>query len=119
MVRAVRQTNKPCVAFKILAAGRLSERRQWVEQAYQQTFEAIKPSDAVIVGMYDRYSDQPAENAALVRRTVLEVTSIWRRLKEADPESAKRLMRIAIVQAQAFEAAVNAATRQLENEMAD
>jgi len=54
-----------------------------------------------------------------IRRTVLEVTSIWRRLKEADPATAKRLMRIAIVQAQAFEAAVNAATKQLENEMAD
>jgi len=28
----------------------------------------IKSSDAVIVGIYDRYTDQPAENAALVRR---------------------------------------------------
>ena len=26
----------------------------------------MKPTDIVIVGMYDRYSDQPAENAALV-----------------------------------------------------
>jgi len=29
MFKAVRQTSKPCLAFKILAAGRLSERRQW------------------------------------------------------------------------------------------
>ena len=29
---------------------------------------AIKPSDGVIVGIYDRYSDQPAEDAELVRR---------------------------------------------------
>ena len=68
MFKAVRQTEKPCLAFKILAAGRLSERRQWVEQAFRQTFESIKPGDAAIVGIYDRYSDQPAENAALVRR---------------------------------------------------
>jgi len=68
MFKAVRQTKKPCLAFKILAAGRLSERRQWVEQAFRETFESIKPSDAVIVGIYDRYSDQPAENAAMVRR---------------------------------------------------
>ena len=68
MFKAIRQTDKPCLAFKILAAGRLSERRGWVEQAFRQTFESIKPSDAVIVGIYDRYSDQPAENAALVRR---------------------------------------------------
>ena len=68
MYRAIRQTPKPCLAFKILAAGRLSDRPQTVEAAFAQAFESIKPTDAVIVGMYDRYSDQPAENAALVRR---------------------------------------------------
>ncbi len=68
MYRAIRQTPKPCMAFKILAAGRLSDRPQTVEAAFAQAFASIKPADAVIVGMYDRYSDQPAENAALVRR---------------------------------------------------
>ncbi len=68
MFKAIRQTRRPCLAFKILAAGRLSERKQWVEQAFRQTFESIKPSDAVIVGIYDRYSDQPAENAEYVRQ---------------------------------------------------
>ena len=68
MFKAIRQTERPCLAFKILAAGRLSERRQWVEQAFRQTLQSIKPKDGVIVGIYDRYSDQPAENAALVRR---------------------------------------------------
>lgn len=68
MFKAMRQTQRPCLAFKILAAGRLSDRRQWVEQAFRQTFESIKPSDGVIVGIYDRYSDQVAEGAALVRR---------------------------------------------------
>jgi len=64
MFKAIRQTKRPCLAFKILAAGRLAERKEWVEQAFRQTFEGIKPTDAVIVGIYDRYSDQPAENAA-------------------------------------------------------
>ena len=68
MFKAIRQTRRPCLAFKILAAGRLSEHKPWVEQAFRQTFEAIKPHDAVIVGIYDRYSDQPAENAEYVRR---------------------------------------------------
>ncbi|MFP4056929.1 MAG: hypothetical protein ACLF0G_08675 [Candidatus Brocadiia bacterium] len=68
MFRAMRQTRRPCLAFKILAAGRLSDRKEWVEEAFRQTFAAIKPTDAVIVGVYDRYSDQPAEDAALVRR---------------------------------------------------
>jgi len=68
MFKAMRQTKRPCLAFKILAAGRLSERRQWVERAFRDTFASIKPNDAAIVGIYDRYSDQPAEDAALVRR---------------------------------------------------
>jgi len=68
MFKAIRQTRRTCLAFKILAAGRLSERKEWVEQAFRQTFAGIKPTDGVIVGIYDRYSDQPAENAAYVRR---------------------------------------------------
>jgi len=68
MFRAMRQTKRPCLAFKILAAGRLSERRQWVEEAFRQTYESIKPIDGAIIGIYDRYSDQPAECAAMVRR---------------------------------------------------
>ncbi len=68
MFKSIQQTKRPCLAFKILAAGRLSERKAWVEQAFRDTFAGIKPSDAVIVGIYDRYSDQAAENAALVRR---------------------------------------------------
>ena len=68
MYKMIRQTRRTCLAFKILAAGRLSEHPEWVEQAFRETFAAIKPGDAVIVGMYDRESDQPAENAELVRR---------------------------------------------------
>jgi len=68
MYRAIQSTKRPCLAFKILAAGRLSERRPWVEQAFRETFASIKPGDAAIVGMYDEHSDQPAENAAMVRR---------------------------------------------------
>ena len=68
MFKMIQQTKRTCLAFKILAAGRLSERREWVERAFQETYAAIKPGDAAIVGIYDRYSDQAAEDAALVRR---------------------------------------------------
>ncbi len=68
MFKVMQQTRRPCLAFKILAAGRLSDRAEWVERAFRDTFAAIKPSDAVIVGMYDRYTDQPAENAEFARR---------------------------------------------------
>jgi hypothetical protein len=68
MFRAIRRTKRPCLAFKILAAGRLSEHRGWVEQAFRQTLQSIKPGDGMIVGIYDQYSDQPAEDAEFVRR---------------------------------------------------
>jgi hypothetical protein len=68
MFKAMRQTKRPCLAFKILAAGRLSERREWVEAAFKQTFEGIKPADGVIVGIYDKFTDQPAEDAGFTRR---------------------------------------------------
>jgi hypothetical protein len=68
MFRVMRQTTRPCLAFKILAAGRLSDRPEWVERAFRDTFQSIKPDDAVIVGIYDRYTDQAGECAELVRR---------------------------------------------------
>jgi hypothetical protein len=68
MFKVMNQTKRPCLAFKILAAGRLSDRRHWVEQAFRETYQSIKPTDGAIIGIYDRYSDQPAECAALVRR---------------------------------------------------
>lgn len=68
MYQAIRQTQRPCLAFKILAAGRLSERKEWVEQAFQSAFAGIKPKDAIIVGIYDKYADQPAACAELTRR---------------------------------------------------
>ncbi|NLD74042.1 MAG: hypothetical protein GX649_15170 [Chloroflexi bacterium] len=68
MYAAIRQTERPCLAFKILAAGRLCERQETVEAAFEQAFRSIKPTDAVIVGMYPEYEDQIALNAAYVRR---------------------------------------------------
>ena len=68
MYKVMRQTDKPCLAFKILAAGRLCDKQEWVEQAFESAFQQIKANDAVIVGMYPEYEDQPAINAAYVQR---------------------------------------------------
>ncbi len=68
MFRAIRGTAKPCLAFKILAAGRLCNGPDTVEKAFRETLQQIKPNDAIIVGMYPEYEDQVAINADLVRR---------------------------------------------------
>ena len=68
MYKAMRGTDKPCLAFKILAAGRLCDQQELVEAAFEQAFREMKPNDAVIVGMYPEYEDQVAINAEYVRR---------------------------------------------------
>lgn len=68
MTAAVRKTRKPCLGFKILAAGRRTNRPEQVAQAFEFALGNIKPTDAVIVGMYPRYRDEPRENAEHLRR---------------------------------------------------
>jgi len=38
-----------------------------IRQCFETAFSNIKPSDAVIVGMYQQLNDQVGENAAIVR----------------------------------------------------
>jgi hypothetical protein len=68
MFQAIQKTKRPCLAFKILAAGRLCDHKSMVEQAFRETLQGIKPGDGVIVGIYDKFSNQPAEDAGFVRR---------------------------------------------------
>jgi hypothetical protein len=67
MTEVVRQVNQPCLAFKILAAGRLCQDAKSVQQAFRFAFEHIKPTDGVIVGMYPRFKDEIRENAGYTR----------------------------------------------------
>jgi len=68
MTAVIRQVEKPCLAFKILAAGRVCWSKPAVEQAFQYAFANIKPSDGVLVGLFPRYADEVAEDAAFVRK---------------------------------------------------
>lgn len=67
MFKAVRATRKPCLVYKILAAGRKVENPAQVKEAFKTAFENIKATDAVIVGMYQQQSDQVAQNTGIVR----------------------------------------------------
>ena len=69
MYKALRQTRKPCFAFKILAAGRVAN----VEQAFRTALASIKPGDGVFVGMFPRTKDQVQENAERVNRILAGV----------------------------------------------
>ncbi len=62
--KVMRQTSKPCFAFKILAAGRVADKD--VEQAFRTAYSSIKPSDAVYVGVFPRFKDELKQNVEIV-----------------------------------------------------
>jgi hypothetical protein len=64
MYKVMRQTPKPCFAFKILAAGRIAG--DGITQAFRTAFTSIKPIDAVWVGVFPRDKDQLKQNAEIV-----------------------------------------------------
>jgi hypothetical protein len=66
MCNVIRQTRKPCLAFKILAAGRNAQTPDRLSEAFQFALSNIKPTDAIVVGMFPKHSDQVAQNTALV-----------------------------------------------------
>ena len=68
MTKVIRQVAKPCLGFKILAAGRMCDKANKVEAAFKFAFEHIMPTDGVIVGMYPRYHDQISQNAEYTRK---------------------------------------------------
>ena len=67
MFKAIKATSKPCLAYKLLAAGRRIGSPAEVRRCFEEAFANLKPKDAAIVGMYQQFGDQVAENAAIVR----------------------------------------------------
>ena len=58
MCRVIRQTEKQCLAIKILGAGRQCTTQEDVARAFEFAFANIKPKDTVVVGMFPKYADQ-------------------------------------------------------------
>jgi hypothetical protein len=66
MCELIRQTRKPCIAYKVLAAGRVIDSPAQIRQEIAFALENIKPSDVLLLGMYQQFNDQIGENAAIV-----------------------------------------------------
>jgi hypothetical protein len=67
MFKVIQAARKPCLTYKVLAAGRKIESPAQVRQCFQTAFTNIKSTDATIVGMYQQFGDQVGENASYVR----------------------------------------------------
>jgi hypothetical protein len=67
MFKVVQSVKKPCLVYKVLAAGRRIGNKAEVRECFKVALDNIKPTDALIVGMYQQFGDQVGDNAALVR----------------------------------------------------
>jgi hypothetical protein len=67
MMETIRKARKPCLAYKLLAAGRTVDSPQQVKERMAVALSGIKRTDAVIVGMYQRFNDQIGQTAQFVR----------------------------------------------------
>ncbi len=67
MTAVMRQVQKPCIGFKIMAASRNCATSKTTDEAFRFAFANIKPTDIVNVGMFQKHKNQVEENAGLVR----------------------------------------------------
>lgn len=68
MFAVVQKTKKPCLIYKVLAAGRRIGSPGEIRKCFETALANVKPTDALIVGMYQQQGDQVGDNAALVRQ---------------------------------------------------
>jgi hypothetical protein len=67
MFRVIQAARKPCLVYKVLAAGRRVANAAEVRRCFETALTSIKPTDALIVGMYQQFGDQVGDNATVVR----------------------------------------------------
>ena len=76
MMEEIRKTEKPVVAFKILAGGQRimmlppEERPAEIERAFAQAYAGIKPGDFACIGVYQGAHNQIKENCEIVARVL-------------------------------------------------
>jgi hypothetical protein len=67
MFKVIKATSKPCLVYKVLAAGRQVGSPSEIRQRFAIALGNIKRTDALIVGMYQEFGDQVGMNAKIVR----------------------------------------------------
>jgi hypothetical protein len=67
MMETIRKTKRPCLTYKVLAAGRTVNSPKEVKERIAEALNGIKPTDPVIIGLYQRFNDQIGQTAQFVR----------------------------------------------------
>jgi hypothetical protein len=67
MMQAIRKVKKPCLVYKVLAAGRAVNSPAQVKEQMAIAYKGIKPGDAALIGLYQRFNDQIGQTAQFTR----------------------------------------------------
>jgi hypothetical protein len=67
MFQVERAVKKSCLVYKVLAAGRRIDTKAELRECFKTALKNFKPTDAMIVGVYQQFGDQVGENTELVR----------------------------------------------------
>lgn len=67
MLAAVAATKRPCIVFKVLGAGRNAGSRADLRAAFEHAYARIKPTDAAVIGVFQKDGDELGEDVAIVR----------------------------------------------------
>ena len=78
--RFIQQTGRMCLAYKILGCGRNAGSQQEAAEAFNWAFARIKPGDAVVVGMFPKYIDQPRLDAGYTADAIAAAEKEWVKL---------------------------------------
>ena len=76
MYAAIKQVNKPCIAFKIFAGGQVfndkapEEIPGVLENVFTDVFTNIKPNDVACIGVYQKFKDQIKENVEIANKVL-------------------------------------------------
>lgn len=76
MMETIRKTPKPCLTYKVLAAGRTVSSPKQVREHMAAALNGIKPTDPVIIGLYQRVNDQIGQTADMTREIMGAATSV-------------------------------------------
>ena len=74
MCKAIRSTDKQCLAFKVLGAARRCTTQDDVKAAFRYAYANIKPQDIVVVGMWQKHRDEIAMNVRYAQEAMVAAT---------------------------------------------
>ena len=79
MLEVIKKVDKPCIAYKLLAGGQAligqnpEERETTIKRLFKETYDNIKPNDIACIGIFQRDTDQLAQNTRILREILLNI----------------------------------------------